>query len=271
MRWLVAQFQHETNTFSNILPGREEFAERELCTGEKIPEDLRGTRTCIGAFIDFLQQHDVEPVWTVDAFATPAGPVQADFYRWVTDQILDAIDDRIDAVLLALHGAMVVDGIDDGEGELLVALRERLGPERPIATTLDYHTNLSSKMVEVADVLVGYKTYPHVDTYETGLKAAELLLRCATDDVRPVRHAEHPLILPPLGNILTSGDPMRRIMDRARAMEAEDGVLSVSVFGGFWSSPTASARVRSLPRSCRRCSGRAGRASGTRPCRLPKR
>ena len=233
MRWLVAQFQHETNTFSNILPGRKEFAEREFYRGTGIPRKMRGTRTCVGAFIDFLKAHRISPVWTVDAFATPAGPVKRDFYDWVTDRILAAVTDDIDAVLLALHGAMVVDGIDDGEGELLVALRDRLGPERPIATTLDYHTNLSRKMLDAADVLVGYKTYPHVDTYETGIKAAELLLRCVKGEITPVRHAEFPLILPPLGNTLTSGEPMRRVMDRARAMEGEPGVLGVSVFGGF--------------------------------------
>ncbi len=233
MRWLIAQFQHETNTFSNILPGRAEFAERELHVGEEMVRVHRGTRTVVGAFIDFVEKHNIEPVWVISAFATPAGRIKAPFYRWVMAQILQAVTPDIDGVLLSLHGAMVAEEIDDGEGTLLAALRERLGDDRPIATALDYHTNLSPAMVENADILVGYKTYPHVDLYETGMAAAELLLKRVKGEIRPVRAAEYPRIIAPLGNTSTLDEPMKSMMARAREMETEPGVLSVSVFGGF--------------------------------------
>ena len=233
MKFLVAQFMHETNTFCGIRPGREEFAAREYYEGEDIPTHLRGTRTMVGAFIDFAEANDVELIWTIDAFATPAGIVQRTFYEEMVARILDAVTDDVDGVLLSLHGAMVVEDIDDGEGEFLARLRQRVGRDCPIATVLDFHTNLSPAMVANADVLVGYKHYPHIDMYEAGMSAATLLHRCVRGEIHPVRHAKYIPILAPLGHTSTFDEPMKSIVLREEEMEAMAGVLSVSVFGGF--------------------------------------
>jgi microcystin degradation protein MlrC len=233
VKWLVAEYIHETNTFSTIHPGREEFAAIYLLEGAEIPRRFVDTRTCLGAFIDFATERGIDLVWTVAAHTTPAGPIKAEFHEWVKSRILAGLSEKVDGVLLALHGAMVVEGIDGGDGDVLAAIRARVGPDVSIATTLDYHTNLSESMLRSADVLVGYKTYPHVDYHECGTKAAELLVRLVRREITPVRSAEHPRLLPPLGNTSTLREPMKSIMKRAVEIESQPGVLSVSVFGGF--------------------------------------
>ncbi|MFB3893706.1 MAG: M81 family metallopeptidase [Phycisphaerae bacterium] len=233
MKWLVAEFVHETNTFSTIHPGRDEFAAVILHEGLAIPRFYGGTRTCVGGFMDFAARHGVELIWTVAAHTTPAGPIQAEFYQWVKSRILDGLGQKVDGVLLALHGAMVAEGVDDGEGDVLEAIRGRVGPAVPIATTLDFHTNMSRRMVDCADILVGYKTYPHVDLHECGTKAAELLLAAVRGGVHPARSLQCPPLLPPLGNTSTFKEPMRSVMARAAQIERRPGVLSASVFGSF--------------------------------------
>jgi microcystin degradation protein MlrC len=139
----------------------------------------------------------------------------------------------VDGVLLDLHGAMVPETLDDGEGELLGAVRQAVGPDVPIAVTLDFHTNLSAAMVAHADLLHGYKTYPHVDMAARGVEATERLIDVASGRLRPTAAFRQPRLLPPLGSQRTAVGPMRRLYDLAAEMEREPGVVSVSIFAGF--------------------------------------
>jgi microcystin degradation protein MlrC len=231
----LAMLNHETNTFSNIPTDRGQFEARHLHYGGEIVETFRGTGTCLGGMIDAAERHGVRLVPSVAASASPAGLVTKDIYAHVKQRILADLRAAgpLDGVLLDLHGAMVCEGIDDGEGDLIQAVRAAVGPAVPIAVTLDFHGNLTPEMARGADLLHGYKTYPHVDMAERGVEATERLLQVAAKRLRPTAALRTPPILPPLGNQGTARGPMRRLYDLADEMEKDPKVISVSVFAGF--------------------------------------
>ena len=120
--------------------------------------------------MEAAERHGALLLPSVAASASPAGRVTRDIYQHVKDRLLAdvAVSGRLDGVLLDLHGAMVPEGLDDGEGDLIAAVRRAVGPGVPIAVTLDFHANLTRAMVEGADLLHGYKTYPHIDMADRG-------------------------------------------------------------------------------------------------------
>lgn len=235
MRVFVAMFSHETNTFSTIPTARPLFEARDLRYGGQILETYAGTGTCLGGMIDGAARHDVTLLPSLAAAASPAGPVVRSFYDETTERLLADLraSGRLDGVLLDLHGAMVPEGLEDGEGPLLARVREVVGPAMPIGVTLDFHANVTADMVRHATLLHGYKTYPHVDMAERGREAADRLVDVARGRVRPTIAFRQPPLLPPLGNQGTAGGPMRRLYDLAGEMERDPRVVTISVFAGF--------------------------------------
>jgi microcystin degradation protein MlrC len=235
VRFFVAMFAHETNTFSTIATDRRQFEARTLSYGGQILERYRGTGTCLGGMIEASGAHGVTLVPSVGAAASPAGRVTKDVYQDVTQRLLADLRAAgpLDGVLLDLHGAMVAEGIDDGEGDLLAAVRAVIGAEVPVAVTLDFHANVTARMVQCATLLHGYKTYPHVDMCERGREAADRLVDVAGHRIRPTVAYRQPPLLPPLGCQGTARGPMRRLYDLADEMERDPNVVSISVFAGF--------------------------------------
>ena len=235
MRLFLAMFSHETNTFSNVPTDRAQFEARDLRYGGEIVETYRGTGTCLGGMIAAAERLGAALVPSVAAAASPAGRVTRDIYEHVKQRMLADLEraGRLDGVLLDLHGAMVPDGVDDGEGDIIAAVRRAVGPAVPIAVTLDFHSNLGEQMIGGADLLHGYKTYPHVDMAERGTEATERLAQVIGRRIRPTAAWRKPPLLPPLGNQGTARGPMRRLYDLAGEMEKDPKVLSVSVFAGF--------------------------------------
>lgn len=235
MRFFVAMFSHETNTFSTLRTGRPQFEAHDLRYGGEILEVYRGTGTCLGGMVDAATARGVALLPSVAASASPAGPVTKDVYEEVTERIVADVRraGRLDGVLLDLHGAMVPEGAEDGEGPLLAAVRDVVGPGVPIGVTLDFHANVSDEMVARATLLHGYKTYPHVDMAERGREAAERLLEVAAGRLRPTVAFRRPPLLPPIAGQLTARGPMRRLHDLAARMEREPGVATISIFAGF--------------------------------------
>lgn len=169
-------------------------------------------------------------LWTM---ALPSGKVVAGAYDHLYREFLRRLEDldRIDGVLLDLHGAMVAEHVEDCEGHLLNSIRERVG-DVPIVVTLDLHASIGEAMVAAA-VLVGYDTYPHVDTAERGREAAELLVRVLRDGVRSTTALCKPPLLPPLQSQFTGAVPMRTLLAMAHEMERDPRVLVVTVAAGF--------------------------------------
>ena len=234
MRFFVAMLAHETNTFSTISTDRALFEAHDLRYGGEILEAFRGTGTCLGGMIDGAAGGQVTLVPSLAAAASPAGRVTKAFYAEARDRLLADLRaaGALDGVLLDLHGAMVVEGLDDGEGDLLRAVRATVGT-LPIAVTLDFHANVTRAMVEAATLLHGYKTYPHVDMEARGREATARLADVVAGRLRVTVAHRQPPLLPPIAGQLTTRGPMRRLYDLADAMERRPGVVSVSVFAGF--------------------------------------
>jgi microcystin degradation protein MlrC len=234
VRFFVAMVSHETNTFSPVRTDRQQFETRDLRYGGEILEAYRGTGTCLGGMIDAAAARGVTLIPSLAAAASPAGRVAKEFYAETRDRLVADLQAAgpLDGVLLDLHGAMVVEGIDDGEGDLLGAVRAVVG-DVPIAVTLDFHANVTRAMAETATLLHGYKTYPHIDMDARGREAATRLAEVAGGRIRPTIAYRQPPMLPPIAGQLTTRGPMRRLHDLAEAMEARPRVLSVSIFAGF--------------------------------------
>ncbi len=236
MRFVVAAMSHETNTFSPIPTPLSAFcvgSEGDTPPhGKQIIEACRGTRTCIAAFLDLAAEAEAVVRVPLFAHAAPSGPVGDDAFEYICDAICTAVRDGCDAVMLDLHGAMVTESHDDGEGELLRRIRA-IAPEVPMAVALDFHANMSAAMVSNATVITGYCTYPHVDMYETAERCGRTLLRTLRREVVPRVHC---LRVPMLTHTLRQApdkQPMKDITDKAIACERDGGCLNASVFGGF--------------------------------------
>jgi microcystin degradation protein MlrC len=235
VRVAVGQLMEESNTFVRQRADLDHFAANQLLRGEEVLR-LRGTRVEVGGFLDVLAPGSgppaVEVVPTVAANCVSSGPVPRATFDALAGELVDRLGRAgpVDGVLLALHGAMVLEDDPDGEGALLAAVRARVGPAVPVVATLDLHGTITPRMVREADALVGYHTYPHVDLYETGAKAARLLLRAAAGEVRPVTlFARAPMLVPAEG-MATADAPMAGLLAEARRLEARPGVLAVSLF-----------------------------------------
>jgi microcystin degradation protein MlrC len=233
MRVAVGGIMHESNTFAPQPADRRRFEEGSLAAGADILPVWKDAHHEMGGFIAGAEQFGYELLPTVMAWATPAGPVTDDVLEEVVSGIVvEAKQGHADGILVALHGAMVTARHASADTEVLRHLRDAF-PDTPIAATLDYHGNVSPRMAEYADILVGYHTYPHVDQRQRGLLAAELLTRAIKKEIRPVTAvAKRAMILNLLGQD-TNREPMRSLMAKARQAERRPGMLSVSVMAGF--------------------------------------
>lgn len=228
-KFIIARFQHETNTFSPIPTPLAAF--NPLWNKDAF-SDQENARTAMGAFIDIAKKSNAEIITPVCAFSNPSATVQASAYQLVCQSILAAIAQGCDAIFLDLHGAMVAEGASDGEGTLLEKIR-LIAPNIPIAVALDLHANTTEKMVKHCDVMVSFKTYPHIDMYETGLQAGTLLIDFMEHRIKPYMvYRQLPILSHTLRSNTNEG-AMKLVVDAALAMEQIPGVLGTSILAGF--------------------------------------
>lgn len=235
-RVVIGGISHETNTFSPIRTDLPLFGRRTLVRGPLLIEQSRGVRNGLGGMVDAAEQRGWELVPTLFASATPSGKVAAETYEQLVGELTEGIAGAlpVDAVLLPLHGAMVAETFDDGEGEILRRVRAIVGPKIPVVTVLDFHATLTPAIAEYADLVVGYETYPHIDPYERGVEAVELLERMLRGEIRPVRAFRQVPMLTPLPPQWTWGPtPMNDLMQLSLELEREPGVLCIMLAGGF--------------------------------------
>ena len=164
----------------------------------------------------------------------PGGFVQKQAYGYLTGRILDALRTKgpFDAILLDLHGAMVPEGMVDGEGPLLAEIR-KLAPKTPIAVTFDMHGNMTQETFDNATIVVGYKIYPHTDMYAVGKTCADILRKTLKGEVKPVISWGQAGILAQTLRMGTADEPMKTAQQMTRKAEKQKSILAASVFGGF--------------------------------------
>ncbi|OFW97741.1 MAG: hypothetical protein A3D94_01190 [Alphaproteobacteria bacterium RIFCSPHIGHO2_12_FULL_66_14] len=262
-RVLIAQFMHETNTFSKLPTTLEDYRKRWLIEGEAMVPRFTGTKNEVGGYIDAVKKYGWEPVWAGAANATPSGKLTKECWETIRDMIVNAARKagKLDAVCLSLHGAAVTETEDDAEGALLEALRGIVGPEIPMVATLDLHANATLKMARNANALVSYRTYPHIDGYERAVQAAALVQEALEGRKKPHCLLVQPAMLEGADHGRTTQPGlMRDLLARADAFEKEPGINVVSIQAGFtWADipytgpsvavsfePAAGARARAV-------------------------
>jgi len=238
MHILVAGFQHETNTFAPSKAGYDNFLRGEgfpaLVRGDDLLA-LRAVNIPAGGFLNaaLADGHSVHPV--IWAGASPSAHVTRDAFERIAGEIEAAARaGRYDAVYLDLHGAMVTEHHDDGEGELLRRLRDAVGPATPIVASLDLHANVTRAMLAHASALVAYRTYPHVDMADTGARAAALLQARAQAGKHWHCAARRLPFLIPINGMCTQLEPARGVYALLAELERrEPGIASLSCALGF--------------------------------------
>lgn len=236
----AAELSHETNAFSSVRTDLAAFERVGLRRGTEIRAALRESATSFAGFFDGAEKHDFLLVPVLAVWATPSGLVDGAALASLTEEIISSVHStRPDGMLLALHGAMVCDIDEDADGWILWRIRDAVGPDVPIVATLDLHANISQSMVEAANLLIGYDTYPHIDQRERALEAADALVRIVSGEWRPTSALARPPMMPTSQNMTTDREPMRSLLSLGHEFESRRGVINVTIAGGFPPANTA--------------------------------
>src|SRR5262245_2568354 len=229
MRIAVGGFMHESATFVDTPTTWADFARTGAwpgaCEGEAMLRTMEGLNIGLPWFVEEARKagHEIVPIaWTM---AQPAGPVTAEAFERMSATLVDGYRrSGADVIYCELHGAMVADGYDDAEGELLRRIRAVVGPDVTIVGTLDLHVNMSDAMVAHTNLLSAYRTYPHVDWGETGRRAARWLDRVRSWGPRPAKAMRRMPFLIPVTAGCSLISPAKELYEELEAIEAETGV-----------------------------------------------
>lgn len=235
---LLASVLHEANSFARTPAPPAHFERQGVFRGPAVIERFSQTRTEMAGFLE----HAAAAGWRVHTPlavpCAPAGPMSRAAFDAFRAAILDGIAAAgpLDGVLLSLHGANVVEDEQDPDGAMARSVRDAVGPGVPVVVTLDPHSNVSDRLAAAADAITAYRTHPHTDHKETGLRAAAILARAMDGAIRPRVHLARGRQMRGFDSCRTTlpDGPMRRALAIARSMEADDpGVIEVSIQSGF--------------------------------------
>src|ERR687890_994462 len=232
MRLITGGIMHETHTFS-AEPTTLESLSVIACGDELLA--FAGRNHSLGGVVDACREHGIElaPAFFADGVST--GVPDRQTFETLAGELCERIAAALpaDGIVLTLHGAMVADGFPDAEAEIVRRVRDIVGPEVPIAVTLDLHANIGQAMVDRVDVITTYDTYPHVDASERAREAVDLLARTIRGEIRPAMALAKPPLLSVPQAIATAEGPFKTLFDRAFVMEHAGEALTVTVAGGF--------------------------------------
>jgi microcystin degradation protein MlrC len=202
--------------------------------GDDILKDFRNTRTITGGIIDAAEELKVDLVPLLWSFATPSREVEQDAYEALKSEFLNLLSEagEIDGVVLDLHGAMVTEEIEDAEADLISSVREIVG-SRPIVVTFDLHANITPDTVKHPDVIIGFDTYPHVDTHERGVEAVEVIHKTVRGEIKPTMAYRQPPLLTSPPAQCTMRPPASDLIKKLHQLESEEGVITATLSMGF--------------------------------------
>ncbi|MBB5700804.1 microcystin degradation protein MlrC [Ochrobactrum daejeonense] len=245
MRIFTASFATETNTFSPVPTDRVSFEMAFYAAPGKHPKT---PTLCSSPIVALRKRAATEELTVIEGTATwaePGGLLQRQAYEELRDEILDQLKAAmpVNAVILGLHGAMVAQGYDDCEGNLLERVRTIVGPDVLIAGEFDPHSHLTPKRVENIDIFASFLEFPHTDFYERGEHIVDLTLDALKGRIKPVISTFDCRMI---GVFPTSKEPMRSFIDRIKAMHGQDGILSISVIHGFMAADVPELGTRIL-------------------------
>lgn len=239
MRVATGGISHETSTFATSPTTVREFENGlGMYRGQAILERFRGTNNCTGGFIAGAERHGFELVPLLWTFAYPGGLIpRADYdtlKRELLERLVQARDEApLDGVLLDLHGAMVVEGSEDGDGDFIESVRRVVGPKCPIIATFDLHGNHTQRRLDAATAIIGFDTYPHVDMAERGEEAADLIVRTIRGEVRPVTALRELPLFWSAACQVTAHPPIDEAFRLVHEAERRPGILSITLATGF--------------------------------------
>ena len=243
----VAGISHESNSFNVNKTELKDFSPAVGAPAEAFFQENANAKTTEAGYIEGAKRFNLELYPTLATSASPKGPVTDQAFEALMADILKRLKaaPRLDGILLALHGAMVVESYPSGDAEITRRVREAFGPDMPIIVTHDFHANVTPEIVRDSDVLITFKENPHIDTFDRGLQAAEIMAKMVRGEVKPTQT----LVKPPMVyNIVfqhTKAEPLLPIVNASRELEKNKKVLAVSVSGGYqysdvpWMGPTA--------------------------------
>lgn len=240
MRVAIGRFGAESNSFNIESPISHV---EEAISGQELISKNIGKRTVLGGFLDVIGNEGITVIPTLSVWWGATGVVSKESYEHFKAELLKCIEKagELDGILLDLHGAMVAENAPDAEGTLLKEVRETVGENIPIVAVLDIHGNITDLKVEMADALLGYRTNPHIDLYERGKKAAQLMLSILKGRAKPVILLKRlPMLGPNLGMSTWAYKeedekslPFVRIMNHLLELEKRQGIIDISIFIGF--------------------------------------
>ena len=227
---------HESNSFNPAKTTLTDYGIAEPSPANDVLARWEKSSTEVSGYLQGAKDAGFTVYPTLLANATPKGPLTDECYNTIFNRLLEKLKaaPKLDGLLLALHGAMVVESYPHGDEETLRRLRKHFGPNFPIIVTHDYHANVSPEIVKLSTVLITYKQNPHLDTKERGIQAARLMGRILRGEVKPVQAVAHP---PMLFNIIfqnTYAEPYKLVTDETVRLERENPkILAASAPGGY--------------------------------------
>lgn len=231
---LIAGLWHETNTFSPIATDAAAFRAYQWAQGPDLVERYAGTNTEIGGMLKGAEDAGLVVVPGLFAGAIPSGTVTREAFEALADGIAEAAATvRPDGILLALHGAMVADGVEETDAALVRRVRERVPDDVPLVATYDLHANIGPALVEACDLLIGYDTFPHTDMGARGEEAAHRLAAMLDAGTRPAKAFRKLAMITVPQMQATAEPPMDAVMARVAEAESVPGVDVISVAQGF--------------------------------------
>jgi microcystin degradation protein MlrC len=232
MRLFAASLATETNTFSPIPTSRASFEHTFYAPAGRHPDE---PKLCTAPLFVARRRAEAEGFTLIEGssfWAEPSGIIVRPDYEDMRDEILDQLRAAlpVDGVLMGFHGALVAEGYDDAEGDILERIRDIVGSKCVVGCEYDPHCHLTVKRVRLADVSILFKEYPHIDFLDRGEELVDLVLRTIRGEIKPVASLYDPRMW---DFYPTTVEPMRSFVDRIKALEGKNGVLSVSIGHGF--------------------------------------